>query len=185
MLAALLPGVQVTYNGEEIGQEDGEVTFEDGQDPSACKNNETFADVSRDFERTPYHWDKTKNAGFSDGDKPWLPVSAKYLQTNLADQSVDGVDSHYHVYQKLVQLRKNPTFEKGKLTIVAASDRVLAFSRSLQGHDTYVCLFNIGEDSESVNLSDIFGFNNITFEVSLTSVNSSFITGYCCLFNEL
>lgn len=178
MLAALLPGIQVTYNGEEIGQEDGEVTFEDGQDPSACKNNATFPDVSRDFERTPYHWDSTKNAGFSNGDKTWLPVSDKYLETNLADQSGNDVDSHYHIYQDLIQLRKEPTFEKGKLKILAPSDNVIVFSRSLQGEETYVCVINIGNTAEYVNINDLFGFNNAIFEVSVASVNSSFKKGY-------
>lgn len=177
MLAAFLPGVQVTYNGEEIGQEDGDVTFQQGQDPSACKNNETFTEVSRDFERTPYQWDKTKNAGFSDGDKSWLPVSEKYLETNLADQSIDGVSSHYHVYQDLIELRKEPTFERGKLKILAVSDNVIAFSRSVQGQDTYVCLFNMGDISENLNLNNLFGLNDARFEVSIASVNSTFKKG--------
>jgi hypothetical protein len=74
MVKALLPGVAVTYNGEEIGQEDGEVSYEEGQDPSA-RDPAIFDQVSRDFERTPYQWDESVNAGFNTGAKPWLPVS--------------------------------------------------------------------------------------------------------------
>lgn len=177
MLAALLPGAQITYNGEEIGMENGEVTFEQGADPSACKDELTFQQISRDFERTPYHWDKTKNAGFSDSDEPWLPVSEKYTETNLEDQNVEGVQSHYHVYQNLVQLRKLPTFEKGDLVIEAVADDIIAFSRSLQGYDTYVCLFNIGEISKTLNLNQLFRFNDASFEVMVASVNSSFTIG--------
>lgn len=87
MVAALLPGVSVTYNGEEIGQEDGEVTWDQGTDPSACNGlREDFEAVSRDFERTPFHWDNTTFAGFTSGSSTWLPVSVKYKQNNLADQ---------------------------------------------------------------------------------------------------
>lgn len=173
MLVALLPGVQVTYNGEEIGMEDGEVTFDQGADPSACKDPDHFDEISRDFERTPFHWDKTKNAGFSDGDSTWLPVSSKYLETNLADESIEGVQSHYHVYQDLAALRKEPTFEKGKLKIVAASDNVIAFTRSLEGYDTYVYIFNMGDSSETVSLKELFGLKNIKYQVSVVSSNGS------------
>ncbi|KAK9870026.1 hypothetical protein WA026_006120 [Henosepilachna vigintioctopunctata] len=73
MLLLLLPGVAVTYNGEEFGQDDGDVPFEQGKDPAA-KDRATFNLLSRDFERTPMQWDDSTNAGFNEGAKPWLPV---------------------------------------------------------------------------------------------------------------
>lgn len=66
MFIQLLPGIAVTYNGEEFGQEDGEVTYEQGKDPSA-RNISIFESNSRDFERTPIQWDDTVNAGFNEG----------------------------------------------------------------------------------------------------------------------
>lgn len=175
MLAALLPGIQITYSGEEIAQENGYVTFEQGKDPIACKTNETtYMEISRDFERTPFHWDKTKNAGFSEADETWLPVSERYLENNLEDQSDTDYQSHYRVYQELMQLRKQPTFIKGKLKLTAATNKVVAFSRTLEGHDTYVCLFNMGDTSEILNLTDIFGFSDVYFEVAVVSVDSQF-----------
>ncbi|XP_025831783.1 maltase A1-like [Agrilus planipennis] len=74
MLITLLPGIANTYNGEEIGMEDGEVTWEEGQDSIACQSaRENFQSTSRDFQRTPFHWDSTVNAGFSTANKTWLP----------------------------------------------------------------------------------------------------------------
>lgn len=182
MLAALLPGILITYNGEEVGQENGNITYEQGQDPIACKSNETFLEVSRDFERTPFHWDKTKNAGFSEADETWLPVSEKYLETNLEDQSADGVDSHYHVYQELMRLRKHPAFVEGKHELVAASENVIGLTRSLSERDTYVCLFNIGDTAENLNINALFNFTYVYFEVLVASVDSTFKKRLVCVF---
>lgn len=177
MIVMLLPGVGVTYNGEEIGMEDGEVTYEQGKDPSACKyNSSVFDQISRDFERTPYHWDTTANAGFSNTSDTWLPVSQKYLETNLADQSKSGVDSHYHVYQDLINLRKEGAFLNGNLELKALSTDVLAFTRSTE-NDTYVVVFNLGDTAATVNLQSSFSNFNSEIEVAVVAVNSTFAAG--------
>lgn len=54
MLQLLLPGVSVTYQGEEIGMVDTNL------------RKDLKADVSgddRDIVRTPMQWDKRRNAG--------------------------------------------------------------------------------------------------------------------------
>lgn len=158
--------------------ENSELTFEEGDDLNGCKNETTFNELSRDFARTPYHWDTTKNAGFSDADKTWLPVSDKYLQTNLAVEDVDGVDSHYHVYQEVIQLRQNQPFISGKMKVVAVSDNTLAFSRTLPGYDPYVVIINLRANFvEVLNVTSVFGFNCDRIEVILSSSNSSFSNG--------
>lgn len=161
----------MTYNGEEIGMENGEVTFEQGRDPCAIRNETSFNETSRDFERTPYHWDKSKNAGFSDADETWLPVSEKFLKTNLADENMDGVRSHYHVYQNLVKFRQMEAFSSGKFEIRAISDNTLAFVRFLVDGDAYVSVFNLGDEEENINLSEIFKLKP-SVQVLMTSVNS-------------
>lgn len=178
MIVMLLPGIGVTYNGEEIGMEDGEVTFEQGKDPSACKyNSSVFDQLSRDFERTPFHWDTTANAGFSNTSETWLPVSEKYLETNLADQSVSGVASHYHVYQDLIKLRQEDAFLNGNLEIKALSSNVVAFTRSTE-NDTYVVVFNLGDTEETVNLQSSLSNINSEIEAVVVAVNSTFSVGY-------
>lgn len=65
ILVLTLPGTAVTYYGEEIGMLDNlEISYEDGMDPEGCNNPpEQFYEKSRDFERTPFQWDDSVNAG--------------------------------------------------------------------------------------------------------------------------
>jgi alpha-glucosidase len=65
ILLTLLPGTSVTYYGEEIGMIDNtDITYEEGVDPWGCNYPpEEFSIRTRDFERTPFQWDSTVNAG--------------------------------------------------------------------------------------------------------------------------
>lgn len=65
MLSMILPGLAVTYNGEEIGMVDKrDISWEDTQDPQGCiAGKNKFKSTSRDPERTPFQWDATKHAG--------------------------------------------------------------------------------------------------------------------------
>lgn len=172
LLIALLPGVLITYNGEEIGQENGEVNYEECQDPSACGEDEDyFYENSRDFARTPFQWDNTANAGFNDGTQTWLPVSSEYVYTNLAAQSVTGVNSHFHIYQKVVSMRKETAILEGGFDIKAITDDVLVLARRLSDGSGYILVFNVNNSTETVNVTD--SFPEITGgRIVITSVNS-------------
>lgn len=97
-LSMLLPGVAVTYQGEEIGMKDGYVSWEDTVDVAACNqgNPDNYMDYSRDPARTPYHWDSSISAGFSTNATTWLPVAEDYIEINLQKQKEDD-RSHYKV----------------------------------------------------------------------------------------
>lgn len=94
----LLPGVAVTYQGEEIGMRDGYVSWEDTVDVEALNrgDNETYMLYSRDPARTPYHWNDGISAGFSTNTSTWLPVAEDYKEINLQKQKEDE-RSHYKV----------------------------------------------------------------------------------------
>ncbi|CAG9762462.1 unnamed protein product [Ceutorhynchus assimilis] len=173
MLTAFLPGIQVTYMGEEIGMEDGAVTCGQGHDPQAIKNCSTFNETSRDFERTPYQWDSSFNAGFSKNSTTWLPVSEKYKTTNLLDGNSAKIRSHYNVYKSMVQFRQHfKGITHDEVALLKLSDDVMMINRTTNKGE-FVYLFNSGNGIETVNVHN----SSFNFVVLVTDVNSQFSMG--------
>lgn len=77
---------------------DGYVSWKDTKDPQACNTDDpiNYWKKSRDPNRTPFHWDDTKNAGFSNGSTTWLPVADNYKTLNVAAQMKSN-KTHYQV----------------------------------------------------------------------------------------
>lgn len=67
-------------------------------DPQACNTEDPlqYWRVSRDPARSPFHWDDSAFAGFSNGSSTWLPVASNYRTVNVAVQRA-MYKSHYHV----------------------------------------------------------------------------------------
>lgn len=121
MLAIALHGLKGTpyiYQGEEIGMTNPDfnridqyhdveslnaysILREEGMDASLILD--ILAIKSRDNSRTPVQWDDSRNAGFTEG-TPWIEVSDKYGEINVARALEDG-NSIFYTYQQLIQLR--------------------------------------------------------------------------------
>ena len=116
--------------GEEIGMSDVKISWNDTVDPQACITNATvFEQYSRDPVRTPFQWDDSKNAGFSTGNKTWLPISPNYKSVNVKIQKM-GTKSHLKVFQKLCSLRKDPSFNiHGAFEPKLISNDILTYKR--------------------------------------------------------
>ncbi|KAH9634240.1 hypothetical protein HF086_012702 [Spodoptera exigua] len=115
MLALILPGITVTYQGEELGMTDGHVSWEDTKDPQACNTEDpiNYWKSSRDPARTPFHWDATANAGFSTASSTWLPVA----------------DNYKTFYKEVVATKRLPAVRSGDLEVRALCDNVVAVAR--------------------------------------------------------
>ncbi|XP_041968818.1 maltase A1-like [Aricia agestis] len=172
-LNMLLPGVAVTYQGEEIGMRDGYVSWEDTVDVEACNRGDpdTYHLYSRDPARTPFHWDNSSHAGFTIGPSTWLPVADDYTEINLAKQMEDPI-SHFKVYQELSSLRKEKTLSHGAYDMRALSDHTLYLTRYLSSHDTLVLVFNVGEITDTIRL-DRVAHLQLPATVSVSSIHSS------------
>ncbi|XP_053607308.1 maltase 2-like [Plodia interpunctella] len=155
-LNLMLPGVAVTYQGEEIGMRDGYVSWQDTVDVEARNrgNNDTYLQYTRDPARTPFHWNDDMSAGFSTNENTWLPIADDYTEINLAQQR-ESDTSHYKVYQTLTCLRKEPTLSHGLYDINTLSRETFYLIRRLKGHDSYTLVFNVGEEEDEVDLSRI------------------------------
>jgi alpha-glucosidase len=134
------------WQGEELGQTDTELAFEDLTDPQGI----AFwpEPIGRDGTRTPMVWDAAENAGFSTA-KPWLPVKPPQAARNVAGQlGVEG--SVLEAYRTMIAFRKTtPALTHGKTRFADVPDPVLMFDRVLDGA-TVTCVFNLSPGTLAV-----------------------------------
>ncbi|KAH8277803.1 hypothetical protein KR018_007654 [Drosophila ironensis] len=169
MMTLTLPGVSITYQGEELGMTDVYISWEDTVDPQACQSNEQeFERLTRDPVRTPFQWSDEQNAGFSNASSTWLPVSSDYKLVNVKRERGIAL-SHLNVYKQLRALRDEPTLKQGDVTVTAIGPNVLAFKRSLAGQKSYITVININDNVESINLDSVF--TSISTQLQYVVVN--------------
>ncbi|MGC4025110.1 MAG: alpha-glucosidase family protein [Mesorhizobium sp.] len=138
-LLACLPGSICLYEGEELGMEEAELTFEQLRDPYGIRFWPGFK--GRDGCRTPMVWEAhAKNAGFSDG-VPWLPVSAESAAraVDVQERDADSVLSHYRAV--LAARKREPALINGGFRFLESNKDVLAFVRERDGRRV-LCVFN-------------------------------------------
>ncbi|KMQ89144.1 maltase 1-like protein [Lasius niger] len=169
MLEMILPGIAVTYNGEEIGMLDKrDISWEDTQDPQACNaGKDKYQSQSRDPNRTPFQWDSTKNAGFSKANRTWLPIHENYIELNLAKQKIAN-ESHYKIYTSLIKMRQRETaLQQGNLkTLVQNNGQVLIVIRQ-HNEQSVVLLINFNDKiAQIVNLTGQGLANELVVEVA-------------------
>uniref|UniRef100_A0A182SBZ6 alpha-glucosidase n=1 Tax=Anopheles maculatus TaxID=74869 RepID=A0A182SBZ6_9DIPT len=157
ILLMTLPGVAVTYNGEEIGMVDyRDMSWEDSLDPQGCNvGPDEYRWKSRDPQRTPFQWDDTFNAGFSKANKTWLPVYPYYRQNNLRKQ-LEGDRSHYKVYTEAVKLRRHRVFREGSFRSKAFNEHVFGFVRYLKDGSFMVVVINLTDELSEIDLHDVY-----------------------------
>ncbi|XP_053985159.1 alpha-glucosidase-like [Hylaeus volcanicus] len=164
LMALLLPGVSVTYNGEEIGMNDTHISWEDTQDPQGCNaGKEGYEKSSRDPARTPFQWDNTTSAGFSRNPKTWLPVNENYKTLNLASEKEDE-HSYYSFYKTVSNLKKSPMAKNGNLITKLLNENVFSFARETLKDGSIYVVVNLGHEEETVDLSV---FDNVSRRLNL------------------
>ena len=136
------------WQGEELGQTDTELAFEELTDPQGI--NFWPEPIGRDNTRTPMVWDDTQNAGFSRGNgKPWLPVKAPQLARNVAAQQ-GHAGSVLETYRAMIAFRHaTPALLTGATTFLDLPEPLLAFRRG----DTLLCVFNLSPDPQTLTVA--------------------------------
>jgi alpha-glucosidase len=137
--AALLLSFQGSiclYQGEELGQTETELTFEELTDPAGI--NFWPEERGRDGCRTPMAWEAAApNAGFSVANQTWLPVKAPQAAAAVDTQ---GEGSVMAFYRQMLALRKaRGDLLTGATTFFDLPEPLLGFQR---GAGT-LCLFNL------------------------------------------
>lgn len=172
ILVQTLPGVAITYQGEELVLPNWPISWEETVDPAAChENRENYYQKSRDPSRTPFPWDSSKNAGFSSGNKTWLPINGDYVSQNVEAQ-LAAANSHLKIFKKLVKLRKETVMREGDYAgVLTNSDQVYTFKRQ-KNNDLVIVVLNFGKNQETINLKSAFPFLPDKMKIVTSSLNS-------------
>lgn len=144
-LLACLRGSICLYQGEELGLEESELTYEQLRDPVGIR----FwpGNKGRDGCRTPMPWDRTANGGFTTG-TPWLPVSGA---TSVSEQEHETRSILDHYRQVITARRGRRSLVSGSIAFLHCDDDLLVFMRQLEGEMT-LCAFNFGIAERSFQL---------------------------------
>ena len=141
-----LRGTPCLYQGEELGQTETEMEFEELTDPSGI----AFwpEDKGRDGCRTPMVWDDDPHGGFTEG-VPWLPVKPPQAARSVAAQ--EGRDgSVLETYRALLAFRRSrPELRSGDIAFDPADGAILSFVRRGDG-GALRCLFNLSGEPVAV-----------------------------------
>uniref|UniRef100_A0A182VKR7 alpha-glucosidase n=1 Tax=Anopheles merus TaxID=30066 RepID=A0A182VKR7_ANOME len=173
----VLPGVAVTYNGDELAMEDVFISWKDTIDPAACNSNpKDYLLYSRDPVRTPFQWDDSVSAGFSTNRTTWLPVASNYKTLNYKAQKA-APRSHVKIFKALVRLRKQRTLREGTMEMQMIGDNIIVIKRHLEGASTIITVLNFNKTTETVKLSSVFQGLPSAFEVITSSMQTNYIDG--------
>lgn len=129
-----LPGTPTCYYGDEIGLENVEVSFDQCQDPYGKKHGPNqYSKFSRDPGRSPMPWNgKLPNAGFTECQKPWLPLNSDWKSRNVDTQKLNS-NSILSLFKRLLNFHQSePVFQEEKNLKFLPNDEkdnVLAFFR--------------------------------------------------------
>jgi alpha-glucosidase len=178
ILIQTLPGVAITYMGEELVMTNVHVSWNDTLDPQACNTHDpvNYEASSRDPARTPFPWDDTKNGGFSSADKTWLPAGDNYRTVNVQAQE-NATNSHLKIFRKLTTIRKQPVFRQGTFnSTLMNNENVYAYKRQF-GDDVAVVILNLGTAHENVNVKSIWPSIPDNLRIYTASLSSALFSG--------
>ena len=138
-----LRGNPIIYQGEELGLPQGEVAFEDLQDPEAIANWPHT--LGRDGARTPMPWEiNAPQAGFSSANRTWLRLDPVHTGFAIDKQAADPASTLAYARALLAARRTHPALAAGGITLLDTPEDILAFVRE-DGQSRVLCVFNLGD----------------------------------------
>jgi len=138
------------WQGEELGQTDTALAFEELTDPQGI----AFwpEPVGRDNTRTPMVWDGSAQGGFTSG-KPWLPVKPEQAARHV-DAQLGAQGSVLEHYRAMLGFRKASALRNGTTRFFDLGEPLLAFQRG-EGAGAVLCLFNLSPVARAVSVAGV------------------------------
>jgi len=116
---------------------------------------ENQKESARDNSRTPFQWDDSPNAGFTDGE-PWIKVNPNHVEYNVKCQERDP-DSILNYFRKMIKVRKaHPVLLYGHYHLLDKEHKqVYAYTRTL-GDEKFLVLLNFSTESLDYKIPGAF-----------------------------
>jgi alpha-glucosidase len=143
------------YQGEELGLPQGDVAFDDLQDPEAITNWPHT--LGRDGARTPMPWNAdAPNAGFTNGPSAWLRLDQAHAKFAIDAQN-DNPASVLNYTRQLLALRRNlPSLAVGDIRLLDAPQGLVAFTR-VKDSESVLCVYNLSDHTIEWSPQQEFG----------------------------
>ncbi|UAB79643.1 alpha glucosidase [Erythrobacter sp. SCSIO 43205] len=159
MVLLSLRGNPIIYQGEELALPQGEVAFEDLQDPEAIANWPHT--LGRDGSRTPLPWVKNApQAGFSDANQTWLKVDPVQAERAVDQQTDDDGSALNHTRRLLALRRSLPPLISGSSELLKTPCDIIAFIRRTE-NQAVLCAYNLGSAAYQWTPPAEFAHSNI------------------------
>jgi len=121
MIQLLLPiGTPIVYMADELGMTNTYLRDDQRHYKALVWDRETG--------RTPFQWDSSPQAGFSNKTKTWKPINPNYVTLNVKSQMA-ARRSHLKIFKEIANLRKLEIFCTGNVELYEISEYVFGFSR--------------------------------------------------------
>lgn len=149
--ALSLKGTICTYQGEELGLTDADLSRDQIRDPYGINFWPEFK--GRDGCRTPLPWHANQSqAGFTQGD-PWLPVPPDH-RDRAVDRQLADEGSVLNAYRRFTRWRaEQPALRWGSMDVYHSSAHALAFVRTHDEQQILAC-FNFSHRAQSFEPPD-------------------------------
>lgn len=195
MLATVLltlKGTPYLYQGDEIGMSNANFTnIDEFNDVQVLNAYETLVmggnftekefliasnRIARDHARTPFQWNASEYAGFTEGSSTWIKVNDNHSEFNVETQEKIST-SILNYYKDLIKFRKNtPTFIYGNyIDLRPECDSIWLYERSFE-NDKYLIMNNFTSETQIFENNEAFEESEFVFgnyaKASLTKVVS-------------
>ena len=171
MMYFFLRGTPFIYQGQELGMTNfNRKSIEEFNDISSIDNyyrsiEEGFSETealnfvnlrSRDNTRTPFPWDNTENAGFTNG-TPWIGLTTNFPCVNAKDE-VENNQSLFNFYKYMIELRNHSKY-KEVLTygtfeeVNHVSENIISYYRHNETHTIQV-IINLSNKEDQIEIEN-------------------------------
>ncbi|MCR8725060.1 alpha-glucosidase [Frigidibacter sp. ROC022] len=148
-MLASFEGTIGLYQGEELGQTETDILYDELTDPPGFKFWPDYK--GRDGCRTPMVWDGSASGGFTSG-TPWLPIKPPQLARNVAAQEAAN-DSVLAAYRATLAFRRgSEALRRGGTRFLDLPEPVLGFHREADGQ-RLTCLFNLSPRPQRLRIA--------------------------------